>query len=220
MHFLKKFCVLLFAGLCQHFVVFTYNRFCIGCICLVGKYNVEQLFISCSYLPKMWAHASLVCILPFILYRDSLEEALSLWINNRAFKDFLAMSILFIWWGLDSEEFGYFDDIQMHLVVMVDKGFAIKRLFPQLDSPARSRVIGVEVIDKNHLWKFFYGASQGTQGFSGEDGILYISPTHNRKYKAGLGAGTNNYAELKALIILIKSNVILREVKQIQKYAD
>ena len=50
---------------------------------------------------------------------------------------------------------------------------------------------------------FFDGSAAGIPQTCGAGGILYISDEHNFTFSAGLGLGTNNYAELLALKLLI-----------------
>ena len=77
------------------------------------------------------------------------------------------------------------------------------------------------VINKEKVWGFFDRARQGPHEKSSA-GVLYIfSKSHTIKLKAGLGTGTNNFAEFMALGLLIKcaldNNVT---VKQMQVYVD
>ena len=50
---------------------------------------------------------------------------------------------------------------------------------------------------------FFYGSTVGDPRICGAGGMLYISDEHYFSFKAGLGLGTNNYAELCALKLLL-----------------
>ena len=62
-----------------------------------------------------------------------------------------------------------------------------------------------EHIDKASPWGYFDGSAAGMPQICGAGGILYISDEHFFTFFAGLGLGTNNFAEildLKLLIIL------------------
>ena len=65
------------------------------------------------------------------------------------------------------------------------------------------RSIFVEFIDKSFAWGFFDGSVAGEPKICGAWGMLYISNEHYFSYRAGLGLGTNNYAELCALELLL-----------------
>ena len=61
----------------------------------------------------------------------------------------------------------------------------------------------MEVIDKSFAWGFFDGFVAGEPKIYGAGGVLYIPDEHYFSYKARLGLGTNDYAELCALKLLL-----------------
>ena len=65
------------------------------------------------------------------------------------------------------------------------------------------RSIFVEVIDKSFAWVFFYGSAAGVPKICGAGDMLYITDEHYFSFKAGLGLGTNNYADLCSLNLLL-----------------
>ena len=68
---------------------------------------------------------------------------------------------------------------------------------------ANIRRVVIEQIDKSVPWGFFDGSAVGIPHTCGAGGILYLSDEHFFTFSAGLGLGTNNYAELLALKLLI-----------------
>lgn len=66
---------------------------------------------------------------------------------------------------------------------------------------------------------FFGGACQGRLGVCGEGGILFIQENHKTGFKAALGEGTNNLAEMNSLWLLLRV-AIERGVTQLQIYGD
>ena len=66
------------------------------------------------------------------------------------------------------------------------------------------RSIFVEEIDKFFAWGYFDGSATGDPLICGAGGILFISDIRYVSFKAGLGLGTNNYAELCALKLLLR----------------
>ena len=71
-------------------------------------------------------------------------------------------------------------------------------------SVASIRSIFVEDIDKTYAWGYFDGSAAGDPMICGAGGIVFISYIHYVTFKAGLGLGTNNYAELCALKLLLR----------------
>ena len=61
----------------------------------------------------------------------------------------------------------------------------------------------MEEIDHSRPWGCFYGSSQDQQLSCGGGGCLYLSKSHSFHLSSGLGRGSNNFAELMALKILI-----------------
>ena len=74
---------------------------------------------------------------------------------------------------------------------------------PQKSSVASIRTIFVEVIDKTFAWGFFDGFAAGDPKICGAGGMLFLSDVHFFSFKASLGLGTNNFAELCALKLLL-----------------
>ena len=77
------------------------------------------------------------------------------------------------------------------------------RTFPQGDSVLKTRHVFAETIDKSYPWGFFDGSAAEDASACGARGILYFSDKLSFSFKAGLGAGTNNTAELCALKLLL-----------------
>jgi ribonuclease HI len=65
------------------------------------------------------------------------------------------------------------------------------------------RTIVEETVDLSRPWAYFDGASQNDGRIYGGEVSLYIFETHFFNIKMGLGHGTNNFAELMAVIGLI-----------------
>ena len=75
--------------------------------------------------------------------------------------------------------------------------------FPQKDQILKIRPVFAEIIDKTYPWGFFDGSTAEDSSVCGAGGILYFSVKISFSFKAGLGAGTNNSAELCALKLLL-----------------
>ena len=77
------------------------------------------------------------------------------------------------------------------------------RNLPQKHSMAATRNIFVEDVDKTYAWGFFDGSAIRDPHICGAGGMLYLSVDHFFTFKAGLGMGTKNFAELYALKLLL-----------------
>ena len=65
------------------------------------------------------------------------------------------------------------------------------------------RIIIEEIIDKTKPWGFFDGFASGDPHTCGAGGIIFLKDDHYFTFKAWLGIGTNNLAELYALKLLL-----------------
>ena len=61
----------------------------------------------------------------------------------------------------------------------------------------------MEEIDKSFPWGYFDGVAQGEPNVCGGGGVLLLTKTHSFQIMSGLEEGSNNYAELMALKILL-----------------
>ena len=73
--------------------------------------------------------------------------------------------------------------------------------FPVHLRAARERRLLEVNIDRSSPWAFFDGASQNN--LCGGGAVLYLSETHFFVMSMGLGGGTNNFAELMSLKLLL-----------------
>ena len=75
--------------------------------------------------------------------------------------------------------------------------------FPQNQSVVRIRAIVAEVIDKSYPWGYFDGSTAGNPKLCGAGGLIFINDQHYFTFKAGLGSGSNKFAELLGLNIFL-----------------
>ena len=61
----------------------------------------------------------------------------------------------------------------------------------------------MEVIGKSLPWGYFDGLAAGEPRICGAGGLFFIADDHFFTFKAGLGSGTNNFAELLGLKLLL-----------------
>ena len=81
------------------------------------------------------------------------------------------------------------------------------------------RIITEEVIDRTKPWGFFDGSTAGNPKVCGAGGILFLKDDHYITFKASLGVGTNNFAELYSLKLLIRL-ALKKQIKHIQIFGD
>ena len=93
------------------------------------------------------------------------------------------------------------------------------RTSPQGYYVLKTRPVFVETIDKSYPWGVFDGSSAKDASACGARGILYFLDKLFFSFKAGLGAGTNNIAELCALKLLL-TLAKMKDYAKIQVFGD
>ena len=91
--------------------------------------------------------------------------------------------------------------------------------FPQDKIYVKIRHVVVEVIDKSFPWGYFDGSAAGEPRICGAGDLLFIADDHFFTFKAGLGSGTNNFAELLGLKLLLTLSLD-NNIKKVQIFGD
>ena len=96
-------------------------------------------------------------------------------------------------------------------------GLDILSFFPQTKDVLAIRIITEEQIDQSMSWDFFDGASQDR--ICGGGDTFFLNQNHHFQIQMGLGAETNNVAELIALKILL-CFALEKKCRRIQIFGD
>ena len=112
-----------------------------------------------------------------------------------------------------------FEDIQPKTVVVTSLSLGLMHAYPLDNRVLNIRMVVNEQIDKESAWGYFDGSAVGVPQICGAGGILYLSYQHFFTFSAGLGLGTNNFAELLALKLLI-TLALKQGVQSLQVFGD
>ena len=112
-----------------------------------------------------------------------------------------------------------FEDIQPKSYLVTSLCLGLLNAYPLDNRVVNIRMVVMEQIDKSAPWGFFDGSAAGIPQTCGAGGILYLSDEHFFTFSAGLGLGTNNYAELLALKLLIILD-LKQGVQSLQIFGD
>ena len=107
----------------------------------------------------------------------------------------------------------------INLSQLCSSSLGLLRTFPRGDSVLKIRPFFAESIDKYYPWGFFYGSEAEDAFVCGAGGILYFLDKLSFSFKANLGAGTNNTAELCALKLLL-TLARMKDYAKIQIFGD
>lgn len=130
-----------------------------------------------------------------------MEQAWQDWWSDRDNKGFKALPLLVIWGVWIARNSLISKGVTMVPEITAAKSLAFLSSFPQSIERFKARQIQEEDIDKSNPWSYFDGASQNNG--CGGGGIFFLSDTHHFSLTFGLGTGSNNYAELMSLKLLI-----------------
>ena len=118
-------------------------------------------------------------------------------------KHIRSLPIIVLWFLWKARNQSCFEDLSLNPSQVCSFSLGMLRYFPQGDPILKIRPVFAETIDKSYPWGFFYGSAAEDSSACGVGRILYFSDKISFSFKAGLGAGTNNIAELCALKLLL-----------------
>ena len=114
-----------------------------------------------------------------------------------------SLPVIVSWFTLKAWNQCCFEDIKPKSVVVTSLCLGLLHAYPLDNRVLNLRMVVNEQIDKESAWRYFDGSVAGVSQICGVGGILYLSDEHSFAFSAGLGLGTNNFAKLLALKLLI-----------------
>jgi hypothetical protein len=160
-----------------------------------------HLFLNCRYINKVWMEISRLLNLQCLWEGRDLEHSWHTWWNNKDYKHLKSLPLLVIWGVWLARNSFIFKGLPLSHEISAANSIALLPSFSSQKTSPPTRRTQELVLDRTSPWGFFDGASQ--QALCGGGGLLYFSPTHYFILTSGLGSGTNNYAELMSLKLLI-----------------
>jgi len=187
------------------------------CLCKNAEESIIHLFLQCRFIAEVWKECSKI-IGTFCRWEGlDLEQAWKSWVSNPAYNDLTSLPLIVIWGTWLARNSVIFKDKEVSPEISAVKSISILAAFPQRTSLPKIKNLSVVEIDKSRPWGFFDGASQSN--LCGGGALLFLSEDHFFKIAIGLGEGTNNYAEILSLKMLLVF-AIEHGVKNISIYGD
>ena len=146
-----------------------------------------------------------------------MEDAWKAWSSSSQTTQIRALLLLHMWGIWLARNKAIFLEKYSSPKEVARKGLDIISYFPQTKNNPNRRVIIPELLDKNTPCNFFDGASQDLK--CGGGATLFLNPTHHFQISMGLGSGSNNYAELMALKLLLCFAIEIN-CKKLQVFGD
>jgi ribonuclease HI len=157
--------------------------------------------LSPALYPKSWMEASASIGQTCTWGGPSLEQAWKAWTHDPRYKELKSLPPIINWGIWLARNTTIFLDKASSPEKTAAQSLSILSHFPQTKKGPSIQPIQTETIDKSKPWAYFDGASQNQT--CGGGFVLHLSENHSFHIKLGLGQGTNNYAELLTLKLLL-----------------
>jgi len=170
-------------------------------LCKRAQESISHLFLSCSYSVDVWKECSNLVGSPCQWSGVSIGAAWEDWWRRTTIQKHKYLPLLVIWGIWLARNKAIFNDKpSLPEITAVQSVGLFKSLPEHLRAAKQRRVLDVE-IDRSRPWAFFDGASQNNM--CGGGAVLYLSDSHSFTISMGLGEGSNNFAELLSLKLLL-----------------
>lgn len=186
-------------------------------LCKSEEESINHLFITCEESKNIWVELSRLLNIKAHLVNESLELAWSRWWETHPEGNLRVLPLIFFWGVWIARNKSLFQDKDTPIAVTAINCAAIYSAIPAPDpKPLQSSSKNV-IIQEGIPWAFFDGASQNNSAGAGL--CIFINHEHSLKAFVGLGSGTNNYAELSTLRLLL-CWLLHRNILSIQFFGD
>jgi len=158
------------------------------------------LFLTCSFITDVWKEVSTLTGFHCKWEGPSVGDAwLSWWRSSNLTQRKLPLLVLWGVWLARNQ--AIFKDVFCSPVITGSLTVGLYNSFPERIRAGRIRRNATLDIDRSLPWAFFDGAAQNN--LCGGGAVLFLSDSHFFAMSMGLGGGTNNFAELMSLKLLL-----------------
>jgi len=170
-------------------------------LCKRDLESIHHLFLSCPFSLEVWKECSILVGSPCQWSGESIGAAWEDWWRRNTQQKLKFLPLLVIWgiW-LARNKAIFMDKPSLPAITAIQSHGILQSLPEHVRAANQRRVLEVE-IDHTQPWAFFDGASQNN--LSGGGAVLHLSDSHFFTISMGLGEGTNNFAELMSLKLLL-----------------
>jgi len=186
-------------------------------MCKTEEETTIHLFMHCRFMAEVWKECSNLLGIQFRWDGTTLEEAWKAWISHSAYQGTISLPLIVIWGVWIARNSFIFKDKEVPPEIIAVKSISISSAFRQKPRPVRTKNLSIIEIEKSRPWGFFDGASQNN--LCGGGAVLFLSDNHYFKIAIGLGEGSNNYAEILSLKLLL-AFATEQNIKDITIYGD
>eukprot|EP00253_Pinus_taeda_P008825 PITA_08825 len=197
------------------------TRFIIGpgrCpLCKANEESINHLFTECPVSLKLWTEISVLLKIKDRWGGSPIGTVWENWWNTHPEGNLRNLPPIFFWGIWIARNKSTFHDLIIPTQVIASRCVAIYSSIPPPEQKSTRNRNSPPEIKEGLSWAFFDGASQENKAGAGI--CIHLSQDHLLKASVGLGQGTNNYAELAALRLLM-CWALKRNLLSIQIFGD
>eukprot|EP00253_Pinus_taeda_P030442 PITA_30442 len=186
-------------------------------LCQDASESITHLLVECFFTRQVWVETKNLLNINSRWEGGDLIAAWEFWWYNYAEKNLRNLPPILCWGIWIARNRSIFNEKATPVEVIAIQSSAILASIPEPEGPSSPNHRKDILIKDGIPWAFFDGAAQNNS--SGAGIIIHLSPSHSLKASVGLGMGTNNFAELSALKLLL-CWLIHRQVLQVQIFGD
>ena len=162
-----------------------------------------HLGVDCPFSRSVWFELEAKLHLQNLWYGDSVISCLKKWCLKEEVKNIVSLLVIVLWFIWKARNQSYFEYFLLPPSQVSSFCLGLLSSYPQDNIVVKIRSVVEENIDKYFPWGYFDGSAVGDPKICGAGGLLFIADDHFFTFKASLGLGTNNYAELLGLKLLL-----------------
>ena len=178
----------------------------------------HHLFLIFPFNSSLWVETLRLVNIPFSWHGEDFPQAWNHWWQEAPNDKVRSITLLIAWGTWIARNKVIFNEKYFPIARLAAEGVAIFDSIPTPSGLGSSRNIQPEAINESIPWAFFDGASD-LNGSFGAGLVIHLSLAISLRASVGLGQGSNNFAELKALHFLL-CWLISKNLRQIQIFGD
>lgn len=186
-------------------------------LCKSDSENISHIFLACPFVKTVWAEVGKLIGKRIEWEGRNVQEVWEKWWRNYPGWKMRNLPPIICWGIWIARNRSIFMEKETTAESIAIQSSAILESIPDSEEGSNTRQIREEQIREGIPWAYFDGASQNNTAGAGM--IIHLSKTKSLKASVGLGTGTNNYAELSALKLLL-CWLIHRHILTVQIFGD
>ena len=170
-------------------------------MCKNDSETITHLFIGCLVVKKVWMEVEKLIHLQIAWEGDNTSEAWHKWWHLNSIWKLRNLPPIICWGIWIARNRFIFQDKETTVESIAIQCTSIYSNIPDSEEERMPRQVREEQIKEGVPWAYFDEASQNNKAGAGL--IIHINERHSLKASVGLGSGSNNFAELSALKLLL-----------------